>query len=397
MTTRAAALALALSLAWPAAVGAQESIFNLGTFGLPAGGESIRARGMGVSGLGLGGETFGQDNPAQLGEFRRAGLYLSLEGQETLVENPDGEGEFVDVWFPMGQVAIPAWGDLVLGLGYHQFLDFDAELASTIEVEGDTLPVTLTSEGAIATLTPMAAYRIGERTTAGVGIDVYLGSRERIRTAAVGLAAPGALTASDSIARDFDGVGFVVGAEHRFGERLRVSAAWRLRPTVESTITLASGAGELEGRRSDIELPHELSVGAAGLVTGRLLATASLRLAGWSGFSAPGVDPGRLEDAVELGGGIEWRPGSTILWLVGPEAPIRAGARYRALPLALEGEQVTEWAVTLGHGRRMGDRTRVDIAFETGKRGAIDDHGFSETFFRLGVGFAVFERWQRID
>lgn len=396
---RLAPLALGLALLAPGGAAAQESVFNLGTFGLPSSGEAMRARALGGAGLGLGRETFGLENPAQIAGFRRAGLYLSILGTRTEVEDPFDSGDIEDVYFPVGQVVIPAWGGLVLGLGYRQHLDFDARLESTVEVVGDTVPVpiVLDADGTVAALSPTLAYAFDERTTAGVSVDLYLGSREVIRTVEAGDVDVGAIRVGDSLTRDFRGVGATFGVERAIGERFTVSAAYRLVPTLDSEITEASSAEALEGIDAEFDLPNELVLGATARFSERLLATVAWRSASWSEFAGPGIEPDRVADAFELGGGIEWSPRSRTALLLGPGTPLRLGIRYRELPLEIDGETVTEWAAAVGYGLGFGDRSRIDAVLEAGRRGSLDDHGLSETFVRLGVGVAVFEEWQRID
>ncbi|MBW3670687.1 MAG: hypothetical protein KY432_03340, partial [Acidobacteria bacterium] len=67
--------------------------------------------------------------------------------------------------------------------------------------------------------------------------------------------------------------------------------------------------------------------------------------------------------------------------LLGPEAPLRIGARWRRLPLELQGEPVGEWTGTLGYGRRFGGRSSLDVAFEFGTRGALEENGLEDSTY----------------
>lgn len=395
---RAATVALLLATGASASTAAaQESVFNLGGFGIPGGAESVRARGLGGAGLGLGLDVFSLENPAAMAGFTRAGLYLSISGQRGSVEDASDSADLEDVWFPMGQFAIPAWNRFVLGAGYYQFLDFDAALESTVDLEGEPVPVGLETEGAVAVVAPTVARPLDPQTGVGVSVDFYMGSRETVRTIDVRDVESTAIATADTTTRDFRGLGVTVGIERRLGERARVAAAYRVRPTLESDLARGPGAADGDDGASEFDLPDEFIAGAAVALSSRILAAASVRYAGWEGLDGPTVDPDRLADALEVGGGIEWRPGERTAWLLGPEAPLRAGFRWRRLPLRLEGEPVTEWTASLGYGRGFGNRNRFDLVLETGRRGDLDAHGIAERFVRIGVGVAIFERWQRID
>lgn len=390
-------LAVAASLlALPIGARAQESVFNLPAFAVPEEGSSIRARALGGAGSGAGGDMFSLANPAPLGRFQRAGLYLSLLGQNVAVDGEDGAGDFTDVTFPMAQIVVPAWKRSAFAIGYYQFVDFDADLEATVEFEGDTLPVELESTGGVSVLAPGLAYSIDPATQVGVSLDFYLGSREIVRVVNLQALSPGALAASDSLSRDFRGVGFTIGVERALGSRLRLSAAYRHRPTIESEITQAQDE-DLEGRTSDFDLPGELVAGASWQATRGLLATAGLRRASWSFFQPGGLENVDFGDALEIGGGIELAPAVTRAFLLGPQAPVRVGYRWRRLPLEIDDEAVTEWTASLGYGRTLGSsgRSAVDLVLEYGRRGSVEDHGLEESFLRFGVGFSTFEQWRR--
>jgi hypothetical protein len=387
-----AALALAASLAGSPALG-QESVFNLPLPGLPASGESVRSRGMGGVAAGLPGENFTLDNPAWLADFERAGLYLSLLGQRTTAEDVDASGEFDDVVFPMAQAAVPAFG-AVIGVGYAQYLDFDAGIESSLVFEGDTVPAGLESEGGVGMLSPSLSLRLDERTSAGLALDVYLGSREVVRSISV----PEPIGTSDTLARDFGGVGLAFGVARDLGGGARVGVAYRLRPDLNSEVTRAMDP-DLIGREAEIRLPDEVLVEASVRVSDRLSMGAAARWAGWEGTRDEDLDGATTDvgDALDLGGGLEFAPQSPILFVIGPDAPLRVGYRWRRFPLRLDGEPVSEWALGLGYSRGFGRLSRVDVAVEIGGRGDVQEHGVSERFVRVGVGMAVFEVWRRFD
>ncbi len=384
------------ALALPVTARAQESVFNLPAFAVPEEGSTIRTRALGGAGSGVGGDVFTLANPAPIARFRRAGLYLSLIGQNVTVDGEDATGDFTDVMFPMAQIVIPGWEGSVFAVGYYQFVDFDTDLEATVEFEGDSLPVELESTGGVSVLSPAAAYSFGAATQVGVSADFYLGSREIVRVVDLADLSPGALAASDSLTRDFGGVGFTIGIERAIGPRVRLSAAYRHRPTIESEVTRAPDDA-LEGVRSEFDLPSEIILGAAWQPSQGLVATAGYRRSSWSSFDPEGVENVGFGDAVEVGGGIEYSSAVERAMVLGPQAPLRLGYRWRRLPLEIDGEPVSEWVASLGYGRTLGatGRSGVDVVVEYGQRGSLDDHGLEESFVRLGVGFRTFEQWRR--
>jgi len=385
-----AALALA-ARALPMA--AQESVFNLPGLGVPSSGETMRARGLGGAGVGLPGDPFSLEMPAQLVRFGRAGFQLSALGQRLDVENAVGSGQLDDMSFPMGQAVFPAWEGTSLALGFYQFVDFEAAVDTDILFEGDTVPGSLRSEGGITVLAPAAAWGIDPATSVGGSMDVYLGSRRVVRRIEIGEVSPGGVVASDSLARDFRAVGFTLSLERLFGEAASVGVSWRWRPTIDSEVTEAPGEG-LEGTTVEFGLPSELTVGGSTRLGRQMIGAGVVRWADWSDFEDP--DGGEFGSALEIGGGIEYSPSGRQLLILDAQSPVRVGARWRRLPLRVEGEPVTEWAVTLGYGRRfVAAWSRLDLVLELGRRGDLDSHGLTERFLRFGLGFSAFEQWRR--
>ncbi len=386
------AFALA-SISVTSPLAAQESVFNLSAFGLPASGESMRARAMGGVTVGLPEDLFSLENPALLARAGRAGFYLSLLGQDSKVENLELSHSFDDVVFPMGQAVFPAWYNTVFSIGYYQPIDFDAALESTVTFEGDTLPVTLDSEGGVFVLSPGLSYAIDERTGVGASFDIYLGSRGVFRSVQRPDLGGVLATTSDSLSRDFDGLGVTLGIEHRFGQGTHVGLGYRLRPTVSSGITAELRAVEAE-RETEFNLPNAFSLGVSTSLGNQVRVAGVLRRSGWEDFEIDGVPQSDVADFVEYGGGLEYTPDQRKL-LIGPRAPIRFGMRWRQLPIIINDQNVNEWAFSFGHSRRFGDRSRVDLLFEYGRRGSLDDIELTERYMRLGFGISAFEQWRR--
>lgn len=381
------------SIAATSPLAAQESVFNLSAFGLPASGESMRARGMGGAAVGLPEDLFSLENPALLAHARRAGFYLSLLGQDSTVENLEFSHSSDDVIFPMGQAVFPAWSGTVFSIGYYQLIDFDAALESTVTFEGDTLPVALDSEGGLFVLAPGLSYAIDERTGIGAAFDIYLGSRDVFRSVQRPDLGGVLTTTSDSLSRDFSGLGATLGIERQFGQGTRISLGYRLRPTVSSGVTTEISGVEVQSE-TEFSLPNGFSLSASTRLGNEVRVAGVFRRSGWEGFEIDGVPQPDAADLVEYGGGLEYTPEQRKL-LIGPRAPIRFGMRWRQLPIVINGQNVNEWALSLGHSRRFGDRSRVDLLFEYGRRGSLDDIELTERYMRLGFGISAFEQWRR--
>jgi hypothetical protein len=138
-------------------------------------------------------------------------------------------------------------------------------------------------------------------------------------------------------------------------------------------------------------------IGATWQASRGVVATVGARSSSWSSFEPEGLENVAYGDALEIGGGVEYAPAETRALVLGPQAPVRVGYRWRRLPLEIEGEPVTEWTASVGYGRSMGPAARsgVDVVVEYGRRGSLADNGLEESFLRLGVGLRAFEQRPR--
>jgi hypothetical protein len=80
--------------------------------------------------------------------------------------------------------------------------------------------------------------------------------------------------------------------------------------------------------------------------------------------------------------------------LLGAKLPVRVGFRRTDLPFYAAGlTQPTETALTLGFGLRVSDeQARIDLALEFGSRGDLEASGVEESFQRLSLSVALFQR-----
>jgi hypothetical protein len=72
----------------------------------------------------------------------------------------------------------------------------------------------------------------------------------------------------------------------------------------------------------------------------------------------------------------------------------RLGFLYNKTYLKLRGQELNEYAVSLGLGFPLrGLKTMVNLGFQFGGRGTTSNHLIKESYFKVVVGFSIYERW----
>lgn len=377
-------LLLALSLAAPALLSAQSSQFGVNGLGLPGRQTSARAMGTG-GGFGLF-DPVSSLNPAALHE--QAAMTASFTALQNFRSSSIGDASESgrDMRFPQILIGGPMRGSpLALAASFATYTDRDFSIASTDTVMLREVPVpvadTLTSQGGVSDLGLTAAWRISGWVLGG-GLHVITGStRNDVRRTFEDTAfAPVRERAEVSYA----GVGFSAGVLRTLGQRLAVSAIFRMDGDVaidrDSTrignvdLPIAFGGG-LRWRPSP-----RIDLGTQVLTRRWGSADADLRALGGTG----------ARNTFELSAGAELirnarRP---------QQRPIRLGARYATLPFPVQsGAQPREIGLALGTGVRFAqdrsglDHAGVDISLERVWRTA--DGGFTEGAWLIGVGVMV--------
>lgn len=387
MRTRGVVRALAtvaLLLAAPVALEAQ-SLFGsrgLGVTTTPVDGRSAALGGLGIA---LPGPSAALLNPADAAEVTRRGVIVAMQPSSTEIETASGTAGVDATRFPLVQLHLPVGSRTVLSAGYGAYLDqnWGVTSRSSEPLGEDTVTAVdrIVSSGGIAQGRFGVAYGITETLTLGASIGVLTGSTSRVARRTfedddVGLS-PFQTERSSAYNAPLAGI----GVRWRPGSALRVGAA--LTWTGDLSIDVENGTD------SETSMPLQAVAGASVHLLDDLLVALSGRWTGWS--SADGLPDGPAEDAMEIGGGIEYTGIQTARRVF----PVRLGARYGAQPFSFGGESPTESALSFGLGARLAGSEEtpmalVDLAIERGARGDLGENGLSESFWRATVSVSLF-------
>lgn len=351
-----------------------------------------RAAAMGGTGLGLlEGGSLSARNPADMGFFARPVLGITYSPESITVKGPGRDLDSGRSRLGVLRGAIP-FSDWTLGVAFASELDQDwqIEFSDTLTSNLGTFPFTeqRISDGGVSsvnfTLTRMLAG-----VSLGVEYGIVTGNlRQRFLrefepdTADVG----NRIAASGGIASwSYAGSRLRLGAAADVTDRIRVSADVSL----QGDLTAERDSLDVIVQSRSFQMPAAFEAGASARVTSRVLVSAAAGWTGWSGTEGSSAEF-VASDVVWFGAGAEL----TGARLLGAKVPLRLGVRRTDLPFHAPGTtQPTETAITMGFGLRVGEeRAKLDVAFEFGSRGDLAASGFEESFQRLSLSLALFQR-----
>lgn len=171
---------------------------------------------------------------------------------------------------------------------------------------------------------------------------------------------------------------------------------------VMATTFLISGASiesprdtlfNAEGIKGDIVLPVNLGGGFSFEKTDKWMVGVDYKWQNWEKFRAFGQSDS-LVNSWQINAGGQIIPNIDNYNNYFARVQYRLGFTYNNTYLSLRNHQLNEYAVALGFGFPLrGIKTMVNLGFQFGARGTIQDQLIKESYFKVVVGFSIYERW----
>jgi len=191
------------------------------------------------------------------------------------------------------------------------------------------------------------------------------------------------------------GYGFVLGFLSRPLHNLSIGAAYS--PSIKlDTNTDTSYRFETDKYTfsSTHVLPSWIKAGASFTFYKKLMLGTEIGLTKWSEFKLNDNTIQNIKDTKSISFGLEFLPASK------PTDPYFKKVSYRAgfcsepyFYHSPNGETINETWITFGLGFPLYGGSKIDFAFNFGKRGSLDKNGLEENIFRLGVSVTTGEKW----
>jgi hypothetical protein len=145
----------------------------------------------------------------------------------------------------------------------------------------------------------------------------------------------------------------------------------------------------------EITFPLNLTIGMAWQPFERFVIGGDIDYIDWkTGYLFNGIPLSYMNNNYRIGAGIEFKPSKRRLASYANKMNYRAGAFYGQMNFLSNGQPVNEYGLSLGLGFPISQGySRVDVAFQAGKRGDIIINDLSEMFFRLNFSASANELW----
>ena len=363
------------------------SIFSFNGQGYPLRRLDSRAAGMGGAGRALvDGLNYSSFNPALLGAFKRPGMVGQYSLQRRNVKDLNASRAIADGDITSIKTVFPFRFRGVLSVGMEGLTDIDLTVADTLGTGSREHALLLKGTGGIGAVVIGFGQKIGEKLFLGAQADlIVVGTLTEAweKPLLNGPAPPAQFFSVDNVTRSHRGVQFTLGGVFTPGN-LSLAVVGKPKATITQRILLenrltASGItlNSVESER-DIQFPATLGFGLAYARSGRWITAIDAEYAAWADTGA-----GR-HDTWEVAFGVQYQRRSDNVLGVGRRYDLMGGGYRRSLYFStISGEQIVEMGATFGIGIPFKAQSGIfRWTLDIGKRGDVQDHGASETFFK---------------
>ncbi len=391
--------------------GSSYSIFGVGDIRFASG---VRSAGMGYTGLGL------ADNgyingfaPASWAHINRARLEASLlyEGFQSAdgthnryLSRADFNGALLA--FPISQTDGIV---MVAGILPYSTVNYDAYTRGEYITPQDSMPYVVHHLGTGGITRGMVGltYAPSAKLALGFSTDILFGSidAQEIQQPQNSAYTGGAVTTRVTT----NGVTFSLGALFTgLGDLIPPLRQLSLGAVVTSRGVLSARDLDLY-RFSDNEttterdtsaevqrqtvFPLAFGVGAGYRIDERWVLAADYYRQLWSQAIVNDLPAPSLRDSYRLGVGVERMQSAERFATFGQLIAYRFGAYYDATYYEPSGEPINEWGITLGAGLPISGETRMNFAFEYGRRGTLNAGLIRDTIFRFSASLNISALW----
>jgi hypothetical protein len=193
------------------------------------------------------------------------------------------------------------------------------------------------------------------------------------------------------------GPSFGMSGYLRLTPRMTIGARAKIptKVTVYSKQISNIGQSTVKNKYQDVTLPLNLTVGLAWQPFERFVIGGDVDYIDWeTGYLFDGLPLSNMNNSFRIGAGVEFKPSKRRLASYPNKMNYRAGAFYGQMNFLSGGQPVNEYGLSLGLGLPISrGSSRLDVAFQAGKRGDIIINGLSEMFFRLNFSLSANELW----
>jgi hypothetical protein len=363
-----------------------QSLLSAGGLGTPTDALDARSRGIGGVAVGLFGPGVRPTDPVAAADLTvpsstltAAGSWIRESGSDASSSSSGTRFPAIGVSYPMRRIGVAT---LSYGSGFDQRWRVESPRLLTLGSEVARVTDRFNSEGGLSVFRLGFARRVAPSLAVGGSVGAYTGHLTRSLTRTFDSVATGledVFSAQSGGHWTYSGYTATVGATVDVRSVLRVAGNVTWSGNVE-----ARPSEDTQGQAGKFDFPTEIRLGASGVLSPGLVASAGLSVGDWTA-AGRSLNEESGNRALTVGGGLEW----TQVSMFGRRSPFQLGYRHSSLPFTFQGEDASESAFTGGIGLDFSRDETVAGTSLSLERGSRTAGPISERFYRLSLTVRV--------
>jgi hypothetical protein len=291
------------------------------------------------------------------------------------------------------------WG---LGMGVSPFSSVGYNVSLSLPIEGTTtnFETKFIGTGGITQYYLMSTFHPVKPLSVGINVSYLAGTIKHIELDKLAEFEYPDVTKTDT--RYFRNFYYILGMQ--FDQKIgkdRLSAGiifnppqkLKIRHNVEILIPDVDTLATEPDNRDNFEMPLAIGAGIAYNINSIVELAFDYSLEKWSNVNTT-FRRARLTDSYHYNFGAEYTPKETLSRNYFRLIHYRLGAHYEKTYIEIRGNEILDRGITIGAGLPIGrQRSTLDVAFELGRLGTLNNGLVEETYGSLKIGFNFHDYW----
>jgi hypothetical protein len=365
----------------------------------------IRTEAMGGASLALASENYiNNPNPASLTRFDSTtfiftagiGGYLStFQSRQVTKTATDINFNHIAFGFP-----VTKWWGAAAGVSPLSNVGYNVSMALPIEGTIDYFESKFTGTGGITQFYLLNSFHPIKQLSVGVNISYLMGTIKHTELDKLSEFDYPDVTRTDT--RYFSNFYYIFGLQFNQNigkDRLSVGVTCnppqklKIRHDIKILIPSVDTIATEPDNRDNFEMPLSIGAGVAYNIHSLFELAFDYSLEKWSDVENT-FRGARIADSYHYNFGLEFSPQEKLMRSYLREIRYRAGVYYEKAYIEMRGNEIFDRGITIGAGLPMGrGRSTLDIAFELGRLGTLNDGLIQETYGSIKLGFNFHDYW----
>lgn len=158
--------------------------------------------------------------------------------------------------------------------------------------------------------------------------------------------------------------------------------------------TPVPGQDIVDDQQGEVRLPQKLSAGLSIDQYLKYTIGVDVTYQAWEEFESYGTGQNEgMQNSFGLAAGGQFIPNASSVNSYLARVAYRLGGHYRNLPFAVNGQQISEFGIDFGLSLPVSNLSSINLAFEVGNRGTIEQGLIRENYARATLGVTFNDRW----